>query len=413
MVSGGLALSLWALGLTGKISQSTAEVLDLVKLGFALVAGVAGTVGLVLAYQRHLLAVEAADREQAKEAREDTKLFNERFEKAANQLGSDLYAVKLAGVYAMAKLADDWDADRQVCINVLCADLRRARVAEPIDDTDAQEALAWRDDQEIRRTIVAVIAKRLRDQQSPWQGLNFDFTGANFSGTVDFRNATFSGGTVNFRNAIFSHSLLKFNGATFSGGLVTFAGSTISKSTVDFGHTTFSGGVLEFSRTAFSDSKTYFRKTTVSGSNVDFRDTNFSGGALNFRDATIFDGKVNFVRAAFSCDTTEFNGAKFCGGAIYFNDATFPTGAVDFGTAAFTGGNINFGGAKFSGSDVTFGGATFSGSTVIFDETERLDSATFSGGSVDFSGAANWLVPPVFPFEVDSPPAGVLLPPAV
>ncbi|MBS2548391.1 hypothetical protein KGQ19_16110 [Catenulispora sp. NL8] len=169
VVSGGLALSLWALGLTGKISESTAEVLDLVKLGFALVAGVAGTVGLVLAYQRHLLAVGAASREQAKEDREDTKLFNERFEKAASLLADNAYATKLAGIYAMAKLADDWDAGRQVCINVLCANLRRDYAPAP-DGAEAENLasrLAFTDNQEFRHTIIAVITSRLRSGSGP------------------------------------------------------------------------------------------------------------------------------------------------------------------------------------------------------------------------------------------------------
>src|SRR5437762_5625162 len=44
--------------------------------------------------------------------REQTKLFNERFGRAADQLGSDNPAVRLAGVYALAGLADDWPAGR-------------------------------------------------------------------------------------------------------------------------------------------------------------------------------------------------------------------------------------------------------------------------------------------------------------
>src|SRR4051812_3714147 len=154
VVTLGLALALWALGLTGKISQSTSTVLDLVKLGFALVAGVGGTVGLVLAYQRHLIAVEAGHRERAKEAREDTKLFNERFGKAAEQLAAEQYAVKLAGAYAMAKLADDWDEGRQTCINVLCANLRRGYTPEPAADADLADRLAFTDNQEFRHTII-------------------------------------------------------------------------------------------------------------------------------------------------------------------------------------------------------------------------------------------------------------------
>jgi hypothetical protein len=49
-----------------------------------------------------------------------TRTFNERFATAAGQLGSDKPAVRLAGVYAMAGLADDWKGNRQTCIDVLC-----------------------------------------------------------------------------------------------------------------------------------------------------------------------------------------------------------------------------------------------------------------------------------------------------
>ena len=37
------------------------------------------------------------------------RTLNERFATAAEQLGSDKPAVRLAGVYAMAGLADDWE----------------------------------------------------------------------------------------------------------------------------------------------------------------------------------------------------------------------------------------------------------------------------------------------------------------
>jgi hypothetical protein len=39
--------------------------------------------------------------------------LNERFATAAEQLGSDKPAIRLAGVYAMAGLADDWEENRQ------------------------------------------------------------------------------------------------------------------------------------------------------------------------------------------------------------------------------------------------------------------------------------------------------------
>jgi hypothetical protein len=41
-----------------------------------------------------------------------------------SQLGDDQPAVRLAGLHAMAGLADDWKQNRQTCVDVLCAYLR-------------------------------------------------------------------------------------------------------------------------------------------------------------------------------------------------------------------------------------------------------------------------------------------------
>jgi len=78
------------------------------------------------------LGYRAADRDAAKIAEEQrkqldrtlaeqrTRTLNERFATAAEQLGSDKPAARLAGVYAMAGLADDWEENRQTCVDVLC-----------------------------------------------------------------------------------------------------------------------------------------------------------------------------------------------------------------------------------------------------------------------------------------------------
>jgi septal ring factor EnvC (AmiA/AmiB activator) len=55
-------------------------------------------------------------------AEQRARTLNERFATAADKLGSDKPpAVRLAGVYAMAGLADDWEENRQTCVDVLCA----------------------------------------------------------------------------------------------------------------------------------------------------------------------------------------------------------------------------------------------------------------------------------------------------
>ena len=68
-------------------------------------------------------------------AEQRTRTLNERFATAAEQLGSDKPpAVRLAGVYAMAGLADDWPENRQTCVDVLCAYLRMPYEPDPGDE---------------------------------------------------------------------------------------------------------------------------------------------------------------------------------------------------------------------------------------------------------------------------------------
>src|ERR1700722_15145163 len=78
-------------------------------------------------------------------AEQRTRTQNERFATAADQLGSDKpAAVRLAGVYAMAGLADDWEDNRQTCVDVLCAYLRMPYEPAPGEDGPVVEQLAFK-----------------------------------------------------------------------------------------------------------------------------------------------------------------------------------------------------------------------------------------------------------------------------
>src|SRR6516225_6176778 len=151
-----------------------------------------------------------------------TRILNERFDTVAEHLGSDKPpAVRLAGVYAMAGLADDWPDHRQMCVEVLCGYLRMPHEPEPGDDATVEKRLAFGASREVRHTVIRVIAAHL-DGTAPvsWCGLNFDFAGAVFDGG-DFRGARFSSGTVNFTGAEFPAGEVTFAGAEFSGGTVS------------------------------------------------------------------------------------------------------------------------------------------------------------------------------------------------
>ncbi|WP_300610145.1 pentapeptide repeat-containing protein [Trebonia sp.] len=284
-----------------------------------------------------------------------TRTLNERFATAAEQLGSDKATVRLAGVYAMAGLADDWVENRQTCVDVLCAYLRMPYEPDPGEDASEPQRLAFRAIRQARHTVIRVIAAHLQKRaRVSWKGLDFDFTSVVFDGG-DFSFAQFSGGEVDFSGAQFSSGTVDFSYAQFSGSQVYFSGVH------------FSGGNVNFAFTEFSDGVVYFGDAQFSGAEVYFGSAEFSGGEVYFRSAEFSGGKVSFY------------GALFPGGGVYF-----------FG-AQFSGGMVNFNGAQFSGARVDF------------------DNAQFSGGTIDFSDAGDWSVPPAFPWT-RTPPPGVKLP---
>src|SRR5262252_4245357 len=253
-------------------------------------------------------------------AEQRNRTLNERFATAAAQIGDNQATVRLAGVHAMAGLADDWPENRQTCVDVLCAYLRMPYARAPAGDASSEDRkwLAWRGFQEVRHTIIRVITAHLKEDAAvSWQGLNFDFTGVVFDGG-DFRSAQFSGGTINFTGAEFSGGTVRFYGAEFSGGDVYFSGAL------------FSGGTVNLHGAEFLGGDVYFSKARFSGGTVDFRNARFTGGTVDFRNARFLSGTVSFHDATFSEGTVSFRLAEFAGSTVSFRRAEFTGGAVDF-----------------------------------------------------------------------------------
>lgn len=334
---------------------SVHDTVGVAQLVFASVAGAGALVALVVAYRRQRVS-------EASSAHDRTRVFNERFTTIATQLGDDQPAVRLAGVHAMAGLADDWAENRQTCVDVLCAYLRLPYDPDPGDSAEPPDRAAYRANREVRHTIIRLIGTHLRGGATvSWQGLDLDFTGVVFDGG-DFSYAKFSGGMVDF------------TGARFPGGRVDLCDAEFSGGKVDFSDAEFSGGRVSFGGSKFS------------GSTIQFVDAEFSGGEVDFDEAAFSGGMVNFIMA------------KFSGGTLSFA-----------GWVTFSGGQVNFQGAKFSAGRVTFDDAKFSGSTIDFGGFAILPATQFSGCAVDFSRAADWSHPPKFAWE-GAPPTGVKLP---
>jgi uncharacterized protein YjbI with pentapeptide repeats len=356
-------------------------------VGVGLTAVVA-LMGFRAAKQAAAAAIEAQRRQLDSTLKVQT--LPARFEAAADMLGIDKPApVRFAGVYAMAGLADDWIDNQQTCIDVLCGYLRMRYGPDP---GNAEELLA---DQEVRRTIVRVIAAHLRaDAAISWSGKDLDFTGVVVKGG-DFSGAEFSGGTVNFSGAVFSGGTVKFTSAVFSGG------------TVNFDDTKFTGGTVNFDDAEFTGSNVYFRRAdfhhgTVNFDNLSDNDRHparFIRGTVDFGNAYFRGSEVNFDEAKFSGATVSFRGARFAAGTVSFGLAEFSSGWVDFRRAGFFSsatrearepialpgqedraicGAVNFNYAKFTGSEVDF------------------RQGTPMGGKIDFRNVSAWNKPPQF-----------------
>jgi len=180
--------------------------------------------------------------------RTEADALAKRYQEAASQLGHDKAAVRLAGLYAMARLADDWPEQRQSCVDVLCAYLRMP--------THHETTLVAEGEKHVRMAIVRLIGDHL-DASRPinWCDCEFDFSYAElpvvvwseptFKKRPEFSHARFADlvsiSKPRFERGVgFSfgrfEGLVQIHGARISGGDVTLYGADIKAGvlTTDF-----------------------------------------------------------------------------------------------------------------------------------------------------------------------------------
>jgi uncharacterized protein YjbI with pentapeptide repeats len=283
-----------------------------------------------------------------------------RFTTIAEQLGSDNYAVRNAGAYALAALADDWhrfgrDDERQVCVHLLCAQLRIPRgPAGPLKvDTAVRD---MDNDLEVRRTMIGLIRSHrpLNDDSSDnWNSCSIDLSGADLS-TFNFVETNLSTAILDganlkltkFMRANLSNAKMirtNLSGADFSQANLTEAnlfGSLVSTDSTDpwryrvtLGGTHLRGAGLQHVVLPYAD----FTKADLTGARLHWAEltesmfgdailswANFDKAKLAKADFTNADlTGTNFVRAdltAANFDTAHPN-----------DDTKWPNGIVPDG----------------------------------------------------------------------------------
>ncbi|MFB9909654.1 pentapeptide repeat-containing protein [Allokutzneria oryzae] len=364
VVAGGVGLAAWLLLTYGSGNEVDRGRLDAIKTAGAIVLGSGGLVALWLAVRRQRtteIALKQKDREHDHAERDAAeRRTTELYTKAADQLGSDKAPVRLAGMYALERLAQSNPAQRQTVVNVLCAYLRMpytptvltlASAHDPTlsvateqttpvgeqpapEDTTAQrqEVERYEQERQVRLTAQRILTAHLRPGDNPslpvetfWEKIDLDLTGATLL-ELDFSQC-------------YIHAA-EFGGAQFSGDA--------------WFHRARFGGDVKFGGAHFS-SEAQFSSTKFNGSAM-------FGGAQFGRD--VWFGYAQFSESAW------FSGAQFNGDA-WFSQVQFN------GDAWFGGGQFNedalFSDAQFSGG-ARFGGAQFNGNA-LFDGVKFNKSA--------------------------------------
>ncbi len=303
--------------------------LEQVKTILTTIGGIGGVGYLVIKYRER----SASERGEA-----DEKLLH-----AVQQLGDSSAQVRIAGVYALANVADTYgDSYTQRVVDILCGYLRIDRTCEGLkEDSSTNDRSPSFIDGPVESTILSVLANHLRPSHQKfhqWTSCNLNLHGATLTETVDFSNThigEIDARDTKFRAAFFEHVI--FHGkASFENSIFT--------------------NVANFKCANFKDE-------------VDFSDASFeqhvdlSGNSDEER--SIFVGEVKFE------NTTFFGGASFCYANFNLNSyrkATF------FGDVKFK--QVNFNQC-----------ANFERIKMYLDSDNREPSIQFTG---NFSQGANF-----------------------
>jgi hypothetical protein len=281
------------------------------------------------------------------------------YTKAVEQLGSDKAPVRLGGLYALERLAQDNAHQRQTIVNVLCAYLRMPYRQHEPEDLNPLTGDAHLQERQVRLTAQRLLTRHLRAGSTAfWDSMDLDLTGAYLIDFViiesdlrwaSFKATTFAGTTIfldmsfpdyaNFDEATFLEDT-HFSGTTFTGD-ARFENATF-KSSVEF------GGYLKSQAVSFAR-QAKFQGTTFGG-RTSFSEATFNGrayfGESRTGNPTTFAGKTSVWGSRFK-SSANFTNTTFADEAEFKNvsfDAkkppSFPTleATTNFRSATFAQG---------------------------------------------------------------------------
>lgn len=307
----------WVWGQNGALSGWTLNgessgPLERIKSSLVIIGGIGGVGYLVIKYRER----SASERGEA-----DEKLLH-----AVQQLGDTSPQVRIAGVYALADVADTYEGPyHQRVVDILCGYLRTDRL---LRDTNGNTRYATNEDGTpnynhplsadgpVESTILSVLANHLHSSPTgeekhstpgTWSSCHIDVHNAHLTEKLRFNNTHIT--TINAQ------------GTAFVGD-------------VDFSAATFMQDA-NFDGTSFMNNASFWKATFMQ--EADFRGATFQQNA-NFFAANLQQA-ATFYHSIFA-GTTEFKFTKFPA-STSFKDAIFNINQQDSGHAIFKSDDIH------------------------------------------------------------------------
>ncbi|GGO61825.1 pentapeptide repeat-containing protein [Nonomuraea cavernae] len=436
----------WLLQDLDKLSSVAEQVsarIEAARTTLAAAAGVGAAVTLMLAVrrQRHQELATVHTTHDATERR-----VTELYTKAVEQLGNEQAPVRLGGLYALERLAQDTPALRQTIVDVICSYLRMPYTPPP-DQTPAAGPVVPRaaiagvsapgagrdphEERQVRLTAQRILAAHLRYNPPPPRRWSTTLLFVRRFLRLDLRYnppPPRRWWPPRFIVLLILAAYLRYDqppprrwwpprrAAPQPSHWTDIRLDLTGAALVDFDLSHCHIGDARFDQAIFTGNAR-FAEATFAG-NAWFAGATFNGGA-EFEAATFtgdvvfnkttFTGLTRFVRVTFTGEEWLFDDTVFTGDA-WFSEANF-TGFVRFGKATFSSfarfdavtftdfalfegatftGFARFEGATFTGNAL-FTGATFNSSANLFDGATftgnaRFDEASLFGGAT-FNGA--------------------------
>lgn len=230
---------------------------------------------LQLANKQHALDVDRRHDDAIRE-------LHSRYARGAEQLAHAEVAVRLAGVYATAALADDWgvhgkDDQRQACVDLLCSYYRI-----PAKDPDRDDR-----DSEVRAAVWATITARSHIECSrhrSWSDLRHDLQKLSHAPGVLYDLLLNEDGRLDFYASKFTVGLL-INGGEIAGGTLNLQ-DIESNGDVSIHMLDVTNGAIYASYAKQSDAKEFA-----------FEGCHFAGGRITIGQGVT---RVLFIKCSFS-----------------------------------------------------------------------------------------------------------------